>query len=63
MERLNLKTGNSKVCFFTIVSRNYMHYARTLMNSIVSNFPEAKCVVGLCDKVGDFKFVSVVSMC
>ncbi len=46
----------SKTCIFTIVSRNYLHYARTLMNSVESFAPDADRVVGLCDERGDFDF-------
>ena len=46
----------AKTCIFTIVSRNYLHYARTLMNSIEQHAPEADRVVGLCDKPEDFDF-------
>ncbi|MEE4193150.1 MAG: hypothetical protein V2I66_16345, partial [Halieaceae bacterium] len=46
----------SKTCIFTIVSRNYLHYARTLMNSVEEFAPEAERVVGLCDARGDFDF-------
>lgn len=46
----------SKTCIFTIVSRNYMHYARTLMDSVAQYAPDADRVVGLCDKPGDFDF-------
>lgn len=44
------------VCFFTIVSRNYIHFARTLMNSIAKNYQNADLVVCLCDEAGDFDF-------
>lgn len=44
----------AKTCIFTIVSRNYLHYARTLMNSVEAFAPDADRVVGLCDKQGDF---------
>ncbi|MBO6702747.1 MAG: glycosyltransferase [Pseudomonadales bacterium] len=46
----------AKTCIFTIVSRNYLHYARTLMNSVEQFSPAADRVVGLCDKPEDFDF-------
>lgn len=46
----------SRTCIFTIVSRNYLHYARTLMNSVEEYAPGAERVVGLCDAPGDFDF-------
>lgn len=46
----------SRTCIFTIVSRNYLHYARTLMDSIEKFAPDADRIVGLCDKAGDFDF-------
>jgi len=42
-----------EVCFFTVVSRNYLHFAKTLVNSILTNNPGAKCFVVLCDEMGD----------
>ncbi len=36
-------------CIFTIVSRNYLHFARTLMESVRAVNPEIRRVVGLCD--------------
>jgi glycosyltransferase involved in cell wall biosynthesis len=36
-------------CIFTIVSRNYLHYARTLMDSLETHAPGAHRLVGLCD--------------
>ncbi|MBL6691816.1 MAG: glycosyltransferase [Pseudomonadales bacterium] len=46
----------ARTCIFTIVSRNYLHYARTLMNSIEQHAPDADRIVGLCDKPEDFDF-------
>jgi glycosyltransferase involved in cell wall biosynthesis len=46
----------TKTCIFTIVSRNYLHYARTLMDSVAEHAPSADRVVGLCDEQGDFDF-------
>ena len=48
--------GSNKTCFFTIVSRNYMHFARTLLNSVVEHSPDADFYVGLCDQAGEFDF-------
>ncbi|MEP5766282.1 MAG: glycosyltransferase family 4 protein [Halieaceae bacterium] len=47
---------NSNTAIFTIVSRNYLHYARTLMHSVEQFAPEADRLVGLCDERGDFDF-------
>ncbi len=44
---------SSRTCIFTIVSRNYLHYARTLMNSIEQHAPGAERLVGLCDEIGE----------
>ncbi len=46
----------ARTAIFTIVSRNYLHYARTLMSSVEAFAPEADRIVGLCDKPGDFDF-------
>jgi hypothetical protein len=46
--------GNA--CIFTIVSRNYLHYARTLMAGVEQFAPGADRLVGLCDERGDFDF-------
>jgi len=46
--------GNT--CIFTIVSRNYLHYARTLMAGVEQFAPGADRLVGLCDERGDFDF-------
>ena len=46
----------TRTCIFTIVSRNYLHYARTLMNSIEQHAPDADRIVGLCDKPEGFDF-------
>ena len=40
---------NNEVCIFTIASRNYLHYAKTLMQSVHEYCPDADLVVGLCD--------------
>ena len=41
---------NDRVCVFTIVSRNYLHYAINLMNSVAEHLPQARRVVALCDR-------------
>ena len=46
----------SKTCIFTIVSRNYLHYARTLMAGVERFAPEADRLVALCDERGGFDF-------
>jgi glycosyltransferase involved in cell wall biosynthesis len=40
----------SDVCFFTIVSNNYLHYANTLFASLKQHCPQADLVLGLCDR-------------
>ena len=45
-----------KVCFFSIVSKNYTHVVRTLMDSIEEHYPEADRVVALCDQQGSFDY-------
>lgn len=44
---------SSRTCIFTIVSRNYLHYARTLMDSVEAHAPGADRLVGLCDEIGE----------
>jgi glycosyltransferase involved in cell wall biosynthesis len=39
----------SKTCFFTIVSNNYRHFARTLAASIRTHDPSIDAFVALCD--------------
>ena len=36
-------------CVFTVVSRNYLHFARTLMASVREHAPDVDLVVVLCD--------------
>lgn len=45
-----MSSSETKVCFFTIVSKNYTHYARTLISSIKEHYPGADLFVALCDK-------------
>ena len=45
-----------KVCFFSIVSKNYTHVVRTLMDSIEEHYPEADRVVALCDQQDSFDY-------
>ena len=44
------ETNINSTCFFTIVSKNYLPYARTLMASVKRYSPEADLVVVICDK-------------
>ena len=53
---MSLKGKMKNTCIFTIVSRNYLHYARTLLNSVEEFYPHADLVVGLCDRRGDTDF-------
>ncbi len=46
----------SNTCFFTIVSKNYTHVARTLMHSIEQHYPNADRVLALCDKSDGFDY-------
>ena len=39
----------NKVCFFTVVSRNYLPYAQALMESVARHAPDAERVVILCE--------------
>ena len=41
---------NQRTCVFTIVSKNYLHYAINLMNSVATYLPGARRVVALCDR-------------
>ena len=45
-----------KVCFFSIVSKNYTHVVRTLMESLEEHYPDADRVVALCDQQDDFDY-------
>jgi glycosyltransferase involved in cell wall biosynthesis len=40
---------NNNACLFTIVSRNYLHFARTLMESAAIHAPWMERIVCLCD--------------
>jgi len=39
----------SKTCYFTIVSNNYRHFARTLVASVHAHSPEVDAFVAICD--------------
>ena len=39
----------SKTCFFTIVSNNYRHFARTLVASVRAHTPDVDAYVAICD--------------
>ncbi len=39
----------SKTCFFTIVSNNYRHFARTLVASVRAHNPDLDAFVAICD--------------
>ena len=39
----------SKTCFFTIVSNNYRHFARTLVASVRAHNPGLDAFVAICD--------------
>jgi glycosyltransferase involved in cell wall biosynthesis len=41
---------NQRVCVFTIVAKNYLHYAINLMSSVAEFMPGARRVVALCDR-------------
>ena len=45
-----------KVCFFSIVSKNYTHVVRTLMDSIEEFYPQADRIVALCDQQNSFDY-------
>ena len=38
-----------KTCFFTIVSNNYRHFARTLVDSVHRHSPDIEAYVAICD--------------
>ena len=38
-----------ETCFFTIVSNNYRHFARTLVESVRRHTPEIDAYVAICD--------------
>ncbi|MCC2617226.1 glycosyltransferase [Aestuariibacter halophilus] len=55
-----------KVCIFTIVSNNYLHYANTLFESVREHCPQADLVLGLCDKKTEKTFcpeAEIIEMC
>lgn len=43
------RAGAAQTVVFTIVSRNYFHYARNLMASVAQHLPDAQRVVVICD--------------
>jgi len=45
--------GKGRLAFFTICSRNFTAYARTLADSIRAQHPDAALFVALCDERGD----------
>jgi len=47
--RRKASVSTQKTCFFTIVSRNYLHYAKTLVKSIQANCSSCDCAIALCD--------------
>ena len=51
---LGLPVTPSEIVFFTICSRNFMAFARTLHASLVRFYPGAHFVVALCDDQKDF---------
>ncbi|MDT8429205.1 MAG: glycosyltransferase [Pseudomonadales bacterium] len=42
---------SSDCCVFTIVSRNYLHFAINLMHSVAEHMPSARRVVAICDSI------------
>lgn len=44
----------SEITYFTICSRNFMAFARTLHQSLTRLYPQAKLVVALCDAPEDY---------
>ena len=66
---MNKPKTKKDICYFTIVSKNYMHFAKTLMDSILKNNPGAKCFVVLCDELDgldlsqeSFEVISIKSL-
>ena len=47
---------NPHVCVFTIVAKNYLHYAINLMSSVAESLPESRRVVALCDRPDGLQF-------
>ncbi|GAB4255536.1 MAG: hypothetical protein Kow0065_03630 [Methylomicrobium sp.] len=46
-------------CVFTIVSKNYLHYAINLMQSVAEFMPDCDRVVALCDKADGIETASL----
>jgi len=46
---MNMSPTVKPTCVFTIVSKNYLHYALNLMESVAQHLPAAQRVVVLCD--------------
>ncbi|WP_374434445.1 glycosyltransferase [Inhella sp.] len=44
-----MAAATTPTCVFTIVSKNYLHYALNLMESVAQHLPAAQRVVVLCD--------------
>jgi len=58
---------SKKTCLFTICSRNYLHYARTLMESARQHAPNVHRYVALCDVSDGFEpiekdLLSIISL-
>ena len=50
----------SGMAFFTICSKNFLAYARTLHDSLGAHYPEAQFFVALCDRLDDSMDVAQV---
>ncbi|HEY8240875.1 MAG TPA: hypothetical protein VIH35_05480, partial [Kiritimatiellia bacterium] len=44
-----------KTCIFTIAARNYLHFVRTLFDSVQAHAPDADRVLALCDEPDGFE--------
>ena len=53
MTRTDLPAGGdpARTTVFTIVSRNYLHFALNLMASVLEHLPGTRRVVVLCDAI------------
>lgn len=50
---------NQNTIVFTIVAKNYLHYAINLMNSVAEHMPQARRVVALCDRTDGINLVEL----
>lgn len=48
--------STARACVFTIAAKNYLHYARTLLDSVATHAPGVDRVLALCDRADGHDF-------